>query len=263
VWTGPISIQGVPLRSRTLLSGAAAAAVGLLGFVGQASASAFPAFGGWFHAWPKATGGPSAKSAPASPSQVLAGYGVNEQFSSINVTTTFVAPKVKCARKNSVVLAGLLSVSPSGGQAASLLIGCKQTGKAFYFTAVASGSAVQHGHGVHPGDKLVLHEKANATRVFLSVTDKANPKADLRLTTAGDSTFGPGITEVKDSNNGAPYPIPDFGKISFTNSKLNGQPFGGFPLSRIEMVNSSNVIQIATSPFKSDNESFTSTFKHS
>ncbi len=60
-----------------------------------------------------------------------------------------------------------------------------------------------------------------------------------------------------------PYHVPEFKQITFTNSKLNGQPFGGFPVTRYDMVNGAMTVQIATGSLASNNESFKSAFKHS
>ena len=255
------------MRKRSLLSASAIGAFGLLGFAGPASASSWPVFRGLFHPRAAVAGTPRASSAPAAPSPYAAGYLSNTAYPSLNLTTTFVVPKVKCGHTNSVVAAGMTTISSGGGpvgeQGVLLLIGCKSSGSPFYIPAVSTGSTAQRGHAAHPGDTVVLHETASASSVSVSFADKTHPTANMKLTGTGAPFFSPAIEELKDSSGSTSYPIPNFGKITFTKSKLNHQPFGLSPVNRVDMVNSSAVVQIATSPFASDNESFKTTFKHS
>lgn len=236
--------------------------MGLLGFAGQASASSLRPLRGWLHPWPTAGSALGDTSAPATPSSFIAGYGSDTTFPSLNLTTTFVVPKVKCGHKTRELGVGITTLSPGGPQAVLLVTGC-QGGTSIYVPVVATSATRKRGRAAHPGDKVVLHEKANSTSEALSFVDKTHPKATTKLTTTGDTSFSPAIADYKNTSNGSGYPIPNFGKITFTNTKLNGQPFGTTPLTRFEMVNSSTVIQIATSPFASNNESFKTTFKHS
>jgi hypothetical protein len=249
-----------------LLSAAAAATVGLLGLAGPASASSAAANPLWFHGEPAINGALSAKSAPAINDELFAGYRYNGALPSANWITSFTVPKLICSHTKSLVGVGLATTGGSSFAAVLLEAGCKK-GSAHYDSILFNNSQhTQGGAAPKAGDKLVLQEKASSTKVVLFFTDKTNPKASAKLSTPGGSGFNPEIGELKPfhktSGGSAPYHIPDFGKIAFTNSKLNGQPFGSFPVARFDMVNATMTLQIATGRFASDNKSFKSFFKH-
>jgi hypothetical protein len=95
------------------------------------------------------------------------------------------------------------------------------------------------------------------------VVDKTHPSVTRNLTGAGSSSFSD--AGVGDSIIGehAP-PVPDFGKLNFFKSKINGRALGlASELTRDNLVSSSDVLEIKTSPLASNKESFTTTFEHS
>jgi hypothetical protein len=56
--------------------------------------------------------------------------------------------------------------------------------------------------------------------------------------------------------------VPNFGKLTFSHARLDGQPFGGAPgLVQYDRYRHST-LQISTSPFKSDQETFTTVYHH-
>jgi hypothetical protein len=252
-----------------LLSAAVASAVGLLGFAGPASASSGPAYGDWYHAKPTgARAAPGATLAPGAPAPYFAGYYYSTGLPSVTVTTTFVVPKAKCGHVTTFVGIGVATFSPHSFNAALLEVACTH-GRAQYIPILGHNNKAkpEFSSGVAPGDKIVVKERGSSTGVSLSFADKTNRKANTKMTAPGDTGFAPEIGDLKKSHkvggNFVPWPVTDFGHVSFTNSKLNGQPFGSFPVIRYDMVNGAMTVQIATGPFASNNEAFKTTFKHS
>ena len=94
------------------------------------------------------------------------------------------------------------------------------------------------------------------------MVDKTHPSVTRKLTGRGRAPSR--IPVIGDSVIEPNVPVPDFGKVSFSESKINGRALGLAPgLTRENLVNSSDVLQIKTGPLASNNESFTTTFKHS
>ena len=183
----------------------------------------------------------------------------------MSVTSTIVVPTVKnCGTTRKVIIPFVSANDSSATAAVGLDIHCRN-GKVIYFPIFndpkGRNKAFAHARA-HPGDKVVLRLSWNSTRLLLAVVDKTHPSVTRKLTGAGSSSFSdPGIGDSLIESN---VPVPDFGKVSFSESKINGRALGLAPgLTRFNLVNSSDVLQIKTGPIASNNESFTTTFKHS
>lgn len=141
-------------------------------------------------------------------------------------------------------------------------MGCVKGKARYYPSFIVNG---RHGTypsaAARPGDKIVLHENCNSKMCSLSLVDKTFPDVNTALTGIGAASFsGAGVGDMSFSG----LPIPNFGKVTFSNSTLNGHAFRLAPgLARFNMVNSSMTLQIKTSRFATDGESFKTIFEHS
>jgi Peptidase A4 family len=242
------------LRIRLIFSLGAAALAAALGL-------AAPTFASSMHFQTGAGKGLRGTHTENNPS--TAGYETNSlSASTISMTTTFVVPAVKhCgnARKAIIPFIG------SGNGDVGLDLHCRH-GKVINFPIFAADGHIKADAAAHahPGDTIVLRLTWNATRLSLYVIDTTHPSVTRTLTGAGSSSSFTDAA-IGDSVIGSPPPpVPDFGKVTFTKSKINGRALGLTPgLIRDNLVNSSHVLQIKTGPIASNNESFTTTFKHS
>jgi hypothetical protein len=248
------------MRIRLLLSLAvAAAAAAPLGLAGPAVASSDGVQGiGAYGAF----GSPSFRSSPPLPSQYEAAYELAGSFSTVKLTTKFVVPDLKKCGTAKRAIAPAVATSQA---AVGLFVGCVR-GKAHYFPVFRIGGpkvTKYSSSAAHAGDQIVLTETGNSTQVSVSLIDKTHPGVSHTRTGPGTPSFG--NLEIGDSAWGkGPWGVPDFGVITFSASKLNGHPFGSQSgLVRFNMVNSSATLQIKTTPFASDHESFKTDFKHS
>lgn len=196
----------------------------------------------------------------------MAGYdSAGSGMTRVNLTTATVVPRIrKCSRQNNAVTPSVAAFNArSGVSAVGMFVGC-QNGKARYFPIFDVDGAVKQYRALaaRPGDKLVLHVDWTSTSASVSLVDKTHPGVSKTLMGPGSSSF----TGASVGESVAPKdpPIPDFGSERFSKSILNGKALGVAPhLERFNMVNASSVLQIKTGPIASNNESFTTTFKHS
>ncbi len=197
----------------------------------------------------------------------MAGYETTaSSTNAMSVTTTIVVPTVKNCRTTRKVIIPFVSAEASSTNAAvGLDIHCRN-GKVINFPIfdVNGHNKANASAHAHPGDKVVLRLSWNSSRLLLAVVDKTRPSVTRKLSGVGSSSFSD--PDIADSVIGGsePFPVPDFGKINFSESKINGRGLGLAPgLTRDNLVNMSDVLQIKTGPIRSDKESFTTTFKHS
>lgn len=183
----------------------------------------------------------------------------------MSVTTTFVVPAVKnCGQTRKAIIPFVgAQAGTTKSAAVGLDIHCRNS-KVIYFPIFSAADKIKADASAHahPGDTVVLRLSWNATRLSLAVVDKTHASVTRKLTAAGSSSFSdPAIGDSVIEPN---VPVPDFGKVSFSESKINGRALGlASGLTRENLVNSSDVLQIKTGPLASNNESFTTTFKHS
>jgi hypothetical protein len=256
----------ITLRVRSLLSLAAVATILVqLGATGSALASSAGQKAGSARG---ASGSPAGHmQAPAAPSSTFAGYSVQGGGEgTFTVTANIVVPKLKCHSGPEQAIAPSVGVyyTSSSFSAASLFVGC-DNGKPLYFPSLvvhgANNNYVKLKAGA--GDKVVLHVSQSASGTVVSVVDKS--RKGVKKTLNGAGSQGGSAPWVGDSGwyNPGLLAVPNFGKIDFSGSTLDGHPFGSAgALARWNRVNGTTT-QIATSAFASNHESFTTVFKHS
>lgn len=186
----------------------------------------------------------------------------------MSVTTTIVVPDVKkCGQTRKVIIPFISAESDSGNgfAAVGLDIHCNH-GNVIYFPIFNAGDKIKANASAHahPGDTVVLRLSWNSTRLSLAVVDKTRPSVTRKLTGAGSSSFSDPFIGDSAAPSKTPVPVPDFGNVNFSKSQINGQALGlARGLRRENMVSSSHVLQVKTSPLRSDKQSFTTTFVHS
>ena len=182
-----------------------------------------------------------------------------------SVTTTIVVPTVKkCGQARKVIIPFVAADAGMVGAAAGLDIHCRNgtvIDFPIFHTGGSHNKAFAHARA-HPGDTVVLRLSWNSTRLLLAVVDKTHPSVTRQVTGAGSSSFS--HDAIGDSIIGGNVPVPDFGKVNFSKSKINGRALGLAPgLRRDNLVTMSHVLKIKTSQIANDKESFTTRFEHS
>lgn len=205
-------------------------------------------------------------------SGTFAGYDwVISGQTSIDSTTTIGVPMLKaCGHKlaGAAATTGVyLNNSDSTFTSAGLAFGCDK-GKAEYFPVLYLNGA---GHEypklkAKPGDTVVLTVDENASATTVSVADKTHKSVHKSLSGGG----GTGLTapwlgiSAGENANGKPYPPPDFGKVSFSASFLDGEAWAARAEGALQGYNryKGKTLEIKTGPFASNDEGFSTVFKH-
>jgi hypothetical protein len=205
--------------------------------------------------------------APTAKSSTFAGYSVEGGGeATFTVTASIVVPKLKCHSSAEQAIAPSVGVYTMSGHfsAASLFVGCYH-GKPFYFPSLVINGA-NHNYAklkAGGGDTVVLHVSQSASGTVVSVVDKSRKGVKKTLHGAGSKSGSAPWAGDSGWNNPGLLAVPNFGKIGFSGSTLDGQPFGSAgALARWNRVNGKTT-QITTSAFASNHESFTTVFKHS
>ncbi len=257
----------ITLRVRSVLCLAAMATIVVqLGATGAAFASSAGQGAGGVHGAPGSPAGHMQR--PDTNNATFAGFSVQGGGeATFTVTANVVVPKLTCSSGPERAIApsvGVYNMS-SNFSAASLFVGCYQ-GKPHYFPSLVINGA-NHNYATlkaGAGDKVVLHVSQSASGTVVSVVDKS--RKGVKKTLNGAGSQGGSAPWVGDSawNNPGLLGVPNFGKIDFSGSTLDGRPFGsaGSALVRWDRVNGPTT-QITTSAFASNHESFATVFKHS
>jgi hypothetical protein len=151
------------------------------------------------------------------------GYG---EPSHLIATTTVGVPKLRCGGVGRAVAPGIVAGYSERWQAA-LFVGCVR-GKAHYWPELEVNGQMKsyRTRAIHPGDLIVLRVNTYSGRV--SLADQAR---DFKVSRTGPrDSGGPysliGVGGWADSR-GRVEPVPDVGTLTFSNSRVYGQPLGG------------------------------------
>lgn len=216
------------------------------------------------------------------PSPAWAGYYLDDGYSPATLTTTITVPRVKkCTSATRAIVAGVgadaFRSSSESFDLAGVFVGCLG-GKARYFPVIVIRNTEKDYASVKisPGDTVVVSLTGGSSSSTASVVDKTHKSASEKRTGPGLEEFGsPAIFDwpwylAGANEEGNLAGVPDFGTLHFSASKYAGQPFNSSTYSgqvvgysRYKGFNKPVKLEIKTSPFASDNESFTTVFKHS
>lgn len=206
---------------------------------------------------------------PAGKSPDFAGYAYPLLEGSLKVSTTIKAPMVKCTAQEPVraIASGVFvnNTKKKDFSFAGLFVGC-QNGKASLFPVlVVDGKEKNYrADRVAPGDTVKVQVSRSASRVVVSLVDKAH-KIKLRRHGAGfTADVAPLLGDDYWKAKGRAAGVPHFGTLNFSHSLLNGSPFGkSSAATRYDRVNKKGTLQIETTAFAKNHESFKTIFKHS
>ncbi len=214
-------------------------------------------------------------SVPTEKSTSFAGYEIDSGKSGgTTVTASLTAPKVKgCTKTDKAIApsAGMDVNSPSNYSDADLFVGCYK-GKAKLFPALTINSVEKNytTTAIHPGNKVVLTTAVTSKTTKVTFFDETTK---VKKTETGSGETGgvgyPWVGDVAwDFTSGVLAPVPNFGKVKLSGAKVGGKALGSYAASdvlyRYNRYNSSETtLQIKTGPFASNQENFSTAFKHS
>jgi hypothetical protein len=147
-----------------------------------------------------------------------------------------------------------------------MFVGCNE-GKILYFPAFTLNGQHQNFRNLkaHAGDTVVLTASLQTTGTTLSVVDKTTKRVHKKLTGKGvPQALDPwaGDTSWVNNSEGGLEPVPNFGTITFSNTLLDGMPFGLAAGNTQNDRYKHSTLQISTSGFQGDNETFDTVFQH-
>ncbi len=206
--------------------------------------------------------------------EFFAGYewGKNSQNDATGVTTSFVVPPVKnCTQTNTGILPGVtVAIIPAPRSVAGLFVGCSG-GRARYFPVLAINGSVSEFKSLRarPGDAIAVTATENENLTRVSVKDRTRTTASKTLTGAGsgnvDATSDPVIGDLAwPLLRNAEGPVPNFGKISFSGSKIDALPLGsyGAELTHFNLYDDPTLttLEVSAGNLASNGQSFKTTF---
>lgn len=208
-------------------------------------------------------------------SLAFAGYRYSPPSQHYSATTTFVVPKLKCGSADRAMAAtiGLKGQSESdyGGPyriEAALFIGC-HGGKAHYWPALNGVTETKDypADVAHAGDLIVLrvYQTPLAPGPTVSVVDETH-KFRVSTTHIECGACSPIVGWAGDSgwrtSGGRLEGVPDFGTLTYTNTRVHGHPLGQTSPSRHNR-RTNVTLQIKTGPLFNSGTAFRTFFKHS
>jgi hypothetical protein len=239
----------------------------------SASAAASPAASAIAHAFasmPASAARTGPDQVPQSPNYAgwLAGtFGPRHtrQTGTLSADTTFTVPAVTgCTSTDDFVVIGVgLPTGTTSVTAIGVAVGC-MNGAPFYGGEIdINGTITPATPTVSPGDVIVLKLKVTSAETTGKFTDQTTG-ASQPIKGTGSSPTGScvGIDGSENGGTGGDPPVPDFGKVVFTNSEINGATIPGSGAVRVNMATPAGVLQIATGAVTKSGKGFTSTFKN-
>jgi hypothetical protein len=212
----------------------------------------------------------AALAAPASPAQVpvtpnYAGWlaGSPNVAGALSANTTFtVPPVINCTTTDDFVVVGVGLPSATSIIATGVAVGCRGGAPFYGGETDINGTITPVPVTVQPGDKIVLKLKVSGTVTSGSFQDVTKGFTQPIKGKGGKSTGS--CVGIDGSENGTATgdpPVPDFGKVAFSASTINGQTITASGAVRVNMGTSTGVVQISTGVVNASGKGFTSTFK--
>ena len=245
----------VPALAVTI--GAAAVVAPVLSLVAPAQAAAAGHGGG-------ALAGAHARGISLVNSDHFAGYEANVAAGSATTSAAqFKVPALSCTSAFRAItpVAGVETNNFTSYSSAFLFVGCR-SGKAVYFPSlVVNGTETDYttthlaaGDVIKVSTKVTTGTTVQVTDVTKSITKKlTGPAASPSAAYIADSAW---------YNNTTLLGVPKFKTITFTHCLIDGKALARANPTRVQRVNSSNVVQITTGALSSTGTSFATHFKH-
>lgn len=187
----------------------------------------------------------------------------------VSDTGQIVVPRLKCTAANRAIAVSVgLYTTDHRPSAANLILRCFKGKPSYFPELVVNGSNRNYfKFEARPGDKVVLHISAGPQRTLVSVDDKTLRFKRSVGGRGSSHVSDPWVGDVGWSNAHKKLEgVPDFGKLRFSDSMLNDEPFGSAKaLQRFNRVTAPGTgrVQIETGPFSDFGESFKTVFEHS
>jgi hypothetical protein len=147
--------------------------------------------------------------------------------------------------------------------AVGVAVGCTTAGAAFYTAEIdINGTVTPVAAVISPGDEIALKLGVTSSLTNGSFADKTT-HVTKSFKGEGSEPSGSciGIDGSENGTSGDP-PVPDFGQVVFTDSTINGTTISGSGATRVDMADSSGVLQISTGALTKKGNGFTSTFEN-
>lgn len=204
--------------------------------------------------------------APTAPNLVFAGYVVNRIGSRMAITTTFVAPKLKCTHAPRAIAASVRLFARARESAAELFVGCINGDPRYFPVLIANGTRRNYtALTVRQGDKIVLKAADGPIRDTVTVIDETNRAIHKTVTGRGsERVSGPWVGDLAWRNGKRTERVPDFGTLGYSASKLDGKGLGSYGkgLEGFNRVDTAGRLQIKTSKLARRRGSFKTLFEH-
>ena len=181
-----------------------------------------------------------------------------------SANTTFKVPAVtgcSTATNDFVVIGVGLPIGTTSIFATGVAVGC-QNGAPFYAGETdINGTITPVPVTITPGDKIVLKLSVTGTVTKGSFAD-VTKGFKMPITGKGGQTSGSCIGIDGSEGGTADPPVPNFGKVVFTASTINGTTIPGSGATQVNMATTGGILQISTGAVNAKGTGFTSTFKN-
>jgi hypothetical protein len=193
-----------------------------------------------------------------------AGYIDTTSTGHWTISARIVVPKVTCTAGEYREITPTVGVEAASSPThVGLIVGCAN-GKVTYRPVLELSGITSYPttNAILPGDTIQL-KVSLSTSDFESVVDKTHMFKAIRKTPQGSMGFNPYVGDLGRNLNGVPMGVPSFGAVHFSAVLVNGLPLGSSSSLRgYNRVTLTGTLQIQTSALASNDEAFTTTFKH-
>lgn len=211
-------------------------------------------------------GAPSAQAAGAAnmKSPLFAGFAALPGASATTAGVTFKVPTLSaCTATTTAVSSGAaiaFTGTPAKLWAAGIAMECK-SGKAVYEGVITIANVTTNLVAVKPGDTIVVTASLAATKGSATFADGTHKFS--KSGAGGKATYaldGMGAVPIATGSK-TDFPIPNFGKLTYTGGTLNGKTPATAPGAAVDMVVGATT-KIVTSALGTGGATWTETWKH-
>jgi 3-hydroxymyristoyl/3-hydroxydecanoyl-(acyl carrier protein) dehydratase len=199
--------------------------------------------------------------------RTFAGYQATVSAGSATVlTASFAVPTLSCTTTDRAIApgTGVLENNYKTVSAAFVFTGCVNGTAVYYPGLLVNGTETDYTTSpVAAGDVIDLTTKVSKYRTRVQVTD-VTTGVTQKIIGAGASASAAYIGDDSWINSsGQLEHVPDFGKLAFKNSILDGKTLASWHPHAYQRVNSIGTLQITTGGFWPGGTTFTTHFQHS
>lgn len=195
-------------------------------------------------------------------STAQAGYILTTPPASSSVKATFSVPTLTCTSTNSGIAIGAFVFSSTQLYAAAVFAECTSGTASYTGVLQAAKKTEATTFTPAPGDVIKVSASLSASSSTVTLKDISQSQSATLTKTGGtpaDTMAGMDALSTSKSQ----LPVPDFGTVSFSKGKIDGETVAASGAQAFNMETSGGVLQIKTSALDSTGRSWTETFKHS